>query len=349
MSTNYVWPGIGPDVSGYTNVIPAFMNFFGNISTASGPTPVYYTLTVSNGTGSSFRAAGNSVAINAAPVAGYVFSYWSGSVFTMANTNLASTFITMPATNAIITANYVPATLTSGLVAEYNFNDGSGSAATDSSGNGNTGTLTNSPTWTAGVIGSGALSFNGNNQFVSLPNNSQITLAGLYGATISAWIKTTSGGTIICSGGACINFANYALNVNGGLATAMFVNANTSAGQFILSSTNSVNDGQWHMITSVLNGTSIALYVDGTNVNSINNFSGAIYNDGGSSPIDIGATASTGGCGSPASSYFNGTIDDVRIYSRSLAASEIQTLYHATTTTKSPFPSPPGKLFVLPH
>ena len=39
---------------------------------------------------------------------------------------------------------------TNGLVGYWNFDEGSGTTAADSSGNNNTGTLTNGPTWTAG-------------------------------------------------------------------------------------------------------------------------------------------------------------------------------------------------------
>src|SRR3989344_1656894 len=49
----------------------------------------------------------------------------------------------------------------SSLVAHYTFDEGNGTTAGDSSGKGNTGTLTNGPTWTSGKVGSGALSFDG--------------------------------------------------------------------------------------------------------------------------------------------------------------------------------------------
>jgi len=40
-----------------------------------------------------------------------------------------------------------------GPVAHWKFDEGSGTTAADSSGNGNTGTLLNSPTWTTGRVG----------------------------------------------------------------------------------------------------------------------------------------------------------------------------------------------------
>jgi hypothetical protein len=61
------------------------------------------------------------------------------------------------------TSSYIPiahANITTGLVGHWKFDEGSGITAGDSSGNNNTGTLTNGPTWTTGKLG-GALSFDG--------------------------------------------------------------------------------------------------------------------------------------------------------------------------------------------
>ena len=65
---------------------------------------------------------------------------------------------------------------------------GSGTTWTDLSGNGNTGTLVNTPTY-SGVNG-GTLSFNGSSQYVNCGNatNLQITVG-----TISAWFNANNG------------------------------------------------------------------------------------------------------------------------------------------------------------
>ena len=59
-------------------------------------------------------------------------------------------------------------TTLSGLVGYWTFDDGSGTTAADSSGNGYTATLVNGPTWITGKIG-GAISANGVNQYVNIP------------------------------------------------------------------------------------------------------------------------------------------------------------------------------------
>ena len=77
-----------------------------------------------------------------------------------------------------------------GLIAAYGFDEGSGTTAADSSGNGNTGTLANA-TWTAaGKFGS-ALNFNGTNAWVSVPNATSLNPTA--GMTMEAWVNPSLG------------------------------------------------------------------------------------------------------------------------------------------------------------
>ena len=71
-----------------------------------------------------------------------------------------------------------------GLVASYAFDEGSGTQAGDSSGNSRTGTISGA-TWVTGRYGSG-LSFDGVNDSVSLP-----ALGTFYksGFTLEAWVQ----------------------------------------------------------------------------------------------------------------------------------------------------------------
>src|SRR3989338_2173060 len=77
--------------------------------------------------------------------------------------------------------------ITSGLIGHWKFDETSGTSASDSSGNNNTGTLTNSPTWTTGKINS-ALSFDGTDDYVNIGN---MNVSGS-GITIAAWVKADS-------------------------------------------------------------------------------------------------------------------------------------------------------------
>lgn len=66
-----------------------------------------YALTVNSGSGDGDYASGTNVNISAdSPPSGMEFSHWSGDVADVANVNASSTTITMPSSNATVTANY---------------------------------------------------------------------------------------------------------------------------------------------------------------------------------------------------------------------------------------------------
>ncbi len=77
-----------------------------------------------------------------------------------------------------------------GLVAAYAFDEGSGTTVTDASGNGNNGTITNATWSTSGKYGD-ALSFNGTNALVTIPNSASLQLSS--GMTLEAWVNPSDG------------------------------------------------------------------------------------------------------------------------------------------------------------
>ncbi len=74
----------------------------------------------------------------------------------------------------------------SGLVAAYGFDEGTGTVVTDSSGNGNTGTIAGATWTTAGKYGVGALSFNGTTARVTVPDAPSLDLTDAL--TLEAWV-----------------------------------------------------------------------------------------------------------------------------------------------------------------
>ena len=79
----------------------------------------------------------------------------------------------------------------SGPIAQWKFDEGSGTTTADSSGNGHTGTLANSPAWLSGRIGN-ALSFNGGTAVVNAVGGGSINNLYATGMTVSAWINVTA-------------------------------------------------------------------------------------------------------------------------------------------------------------
>jgi len=74
------------------------------------------------------------------------------------------------------------------LIGWWRFDEGSGTTAYDSSGNGNDGTLIGNPQWVAGKIG-GALEFNGIDSIIDIPYSQNMTPSE--GTTMSAWVFPT--------------------------------------------------------------------------------------------------------------------------------------------------------------
>ncbi len=175
----------------------------------------------------------------------------------------------------------------------------------DSSGLGNTGQLIGMSTTTSptqGKVGQG-LKFNGSSTYIStptqnLPDRSQ-SVRGLYSSNFS------QNGMIVEKDP--VNTQWELRFESGGLRWL------PASGTGVVAASPSNN--HWHHIVATQTGTTASLYVDGVLVNTAT--VAAIGN--GSGPIYIGRYNS--------GYYFNGSIDDVRIYNRALSAQEVQQLY----------------------
>jgi len=215
------------------------------------------------------------------------------------------------------------------LVGYWSFEDAGGAKATDFSGNGNTGTLTNmdaNTDWVDGRVGK-ALDFDGSNDYVSIPASSNNNFSGQF--TISLWVKTTDSGNklILDKRGAGWSTGDFGINL-GNLATGVVsFNFNNGSTQYLNSAT-SIIDGQWHHVVVNRNGSSLlTIYIDG--VAKAINSSGTSFSN--NDPIILGRSGDGGG-------YMDGSLDEVRIYNTALSAIEIQNLYQSSkkTTLQAP-------------
>ncbi len=195
-----------------------------------------------------------------------------------------------------------------GLVAGYTFDAGTGTTATDSSGNNNTGAL-NGATWTTGKYG-GALNFNGSNT-VQIPSAPSLNLTT--GMTLAAWIKPSTSQT----GWRTIMQKQadaYFLNASKGTGTLLPAGGGTiGSGGPIVSGTTTSPVNAWTHIALTYDGTTMRLYVNGTQVSSTA-ATGTIQTT--TNPLWIGGN-------SPYGEYFQGAIDEARVYNRALTAAEI--------------------------
>ena len=205
------------------------------------------------------------------------------------------------------------------------FDEGSGSTAEDESPYSNDGTI-HGATWTTGKSGHG-LQFDGDGDYVNISDSNSLDI-GTGDISLIAWVKTTQTTTnrIVSkqqgSDQGYLLFSDDAGKLKGGI---QYPDEGTL---YQAKSTESINDGKWHHVTLTIDRdvtTGIKLFIDGkeatyefqddpTPVSTAN-----IQN---SVPLRIGARS-----GTPPDFYFNGTIDEVAIYSKALTAEEIQEHY----------------------
>lgn len=218
--------------------------------------------------------------------------------------------------NATLSRTQATGTITSddgvsGLVAAYNFDEASGTTVMDRSANGLNGTITGATRTTAGHAGS-ALTFNGSGNWVTVNDNALLDVTRI---TVSAWVRPTT-----LSGWRTVVLKETTSSLAYGLyahdnAPRPAAYINTGGSDIAATGTAGLALNTWTFLAATFDGSAIRFYADGVLVRTVNT-TGNIIN--GSGPLRIGGNA-------PWGEYFAGQIDDVRIYSRALTQSEIQT------------------------
>lgn len=214
------------------------------------------------------------------------------------------------------------ADITSNLLYWWKFDEGSGSTVADSTGNGNTGNLTNSPTWSTGNL-NGGITLDGNNQEMTTTNDAA---AYQNNFTMACWFKTThlAGKKIIgfeapqTGTGRWAYDRGISLGWDGKVYFAVYPNPIVSVG-----STATYNDGSWHHAAATYDGVNMELFMDGA---SVGTNTGNAIDIGGGYYLRVGGY---GGDGFPNTwnGYFPGEVDDCRLYNRVLTSGDISELY----------------------
>ncbi|MEX0774571.1 MAG: LamG-like jellyroll fold domain-containing protein [Phycisphaeraceae bacterium] len=200
-------------------------------------------------------------------------------------------------------------------VAYWNFDEGTGTSAADSAGSVNdAGTLTNGPTWTTGASG-GAIQFDGTNDYVIASNSTDLAFSGAM--TVAAWAKSDTAnwntyGMLVsrrsqfilhpASGGKVLQFYVYI----GGQAKGVAYDL----------ATDSIDLTQWHHYAGTYDGSSLKLYVDGQLKATVSQ----------TGTMDSTTNSAYIGRDSTMARYFDGAIDEVRLYNTALNANDIAQL-----------------------
>ena len=214
----------------------------------------------------------------------------------------------------------VKAVIGSDCVLYFSFEERLGSKAYDLSGNNNNGTIYGAG-WTYGKIGSG-LSFDGVDDYVNVPNSPSLNSFSLTsGMSIEVWVfpypKSTSQNIVGKT-------SSFSLSITPSGSFFFIIHDGSSWRPYIYSSV--VGFNKWaHVVAVVQTDGTYMLYVNGSRsggtstTTNINNSGYPVY-------------LAIGGLGLGLA-YFQGIIDEVRIYNRALSEKEIKSLYYRALKT----------------
>ena len=250
---------------------------------------------------------------------------YTASLMEKTSINLASAASTLSSTS-----------LSNGLIAEWKLDEGSGTAVSDPI-SGSTGIFVGNPKWTSGKLGS-ALDFNGLDSRVQV--TSQATLNNLNAMTISAWVYVRPGGRRIMTKGDTRPVRFY-------LAAPVDPTVNSNSIQFGAgydggigtwsTATGTISYNAWHQVTVTYTHGNTAnvpiIYIDGIS-------QAAVQTQAPSGNPVLDNTSLYFGDRGDGVPWFDGLIDEVRIYNRILNPSEVGALYTADTT-------PPPNIVVI--
>ncbi len=213
-----------------------------------------------------------------------------------------------------------------GMIDWWKFDEISGTASSDIAGFDNTGTYVGSPLVITGMVNN-ALEFNGNN-YVEVPNHSEINFGPCDSFSIDTWIKTIPPNTNSSNvytildkreKGYCssLGYALYLYKGRLGMQIGTgpnFTNYNAQSGYL-------VNDGRWHLVAVTYDRTTLKFYHDN---NLVGSFTLSIPNLNNSANLVIGGRH-------PNFTFtsFYGDIDELEFFRREITQNEITAIFNA--------------------
>lgn len=209
-----------------------------------------------------------------------------------------------------------------GLVLHFDFAAApTNNLVVDVSGRGNNGRIAGASWTAAGRVGGGC-QFGGTDHFIAVPGSPSLSSKH---ATFMVWIKAadgTTGRTLLDRHAG----QGFALTLGEG-ATGMRGKALAYVAGRSCASDNAVSDNFWHHLAATYDGETLKLYVDGVAQKQSSAWKGEIGAAG--RELTVGANRSNPSPEEKGVSY-QGVLDEVQIYDRALAATDITAIFSAT-------------------
>ncbi|NTW31811.1 MAG: LamG domain-containing protein [Bacteroidetes bacterium] len=190
--------------------------------------------------------------------------------------------------------------------------------------------------------------FNGTTSKIIIADATSLKPTGAF--SISAWVKSSSAGTVVIfqsKSANPTNFQGFDLSLQGGGYIVGQIGNNTSASPDYVEKSG-VGDGNWHFVVFVNNGdgSQYSLYIDGSIVTPdyhSTTYVNPVYN--ATNYVRMGCNNGTG----IDNQFYTGDVDEVGIWSRALSSSEVLDLYNSGNGLPlSQFPPPaPSALTVI--
>ena len=200
----------------------------------------------------------------------------------------------------------------------------------DYSGHGNNGSISGGATWTNSSKVGGGYDFDGTNGYIDVGSDSSLKLSEL---TVSAWVNfdthPTAGNIygVISRWDTGANQRSYTIYANNQyIFGAMSSDGTWGVGKRCERRYNLPNTGEWHHFTAVFGGPgNCQFYMDGVDGAVANlNETGTVHP--GTASFLVGAHLNSG----VAYRFFDGRIDEVQVFNRSLSPEQIMQLYNDT-------------------
>ncbi len=213
------------------------------------------------------------------------------------------------------------------LAGYWRFDETQGGTAADTSGQHNAGRLVNFPAgttahWTAGKVG-GALRFDGPASLNHVIVSSFPKTTSAY--SLAAWVQADTIPTWASIAKNWLGEFHFGLDATGN-SLSNYV-AMAPSGQVFARETATFPTGSWQHVVCTVDATSIKLYRNGAQVAS-STYSGAWYTTP-PAPMGIGVKLTGAVADTGAPGYWDGLIDDLALWNRTLSAAEVFNLYSA--------------------